>query len=214
MKLKIKNALKTKYSNLGFGDKAFTGVAEFLATTVTEEDQIETSIAGVESLLKAFQGDIDKRVSDAVAKAKNEKQKGGDDYDDETQPPIAPKPGENKELDEVKKLITGLAATVNSIVERDKTQTLRQKFEAKAKEKGIENPKLIDKWMPKDEEGLEAAVDDLVAFSEEFEITKANGESTGRPAVSGGTGATLTKKGEAALDNWLESTKPLGSKED
>lgn len=60
MKQKIKSALETKYKNLGFGDKAFDGVAEYLSKTVTEEAKIEESINGVESLLKAFQGDIDK----------------------------------------------------------------------------------------------------------------------------------------------------------
>src|SRR5690606_11821754 len=69
---KILAALKTKYSNIGFGDKAFQGVAAFLATTVTEEDKIDEAVSGVESLLKSFQGDVDKRVSDAVAKAKKE----------------------------------------------------------------------------------------------------------------------------------------------
>jgi hypothetical protein len=73
MKEKIVAALKTKYKNLGFGDKAFDGVADYLSKTVTEESAIETAISGVETLLKSFQGDIDKRVADAVAKVKTEK---------------------------------------------------------------------------------------------------------------------------------------------
>lgn len=60
MKDKILSALKTKYSNLGFGEKAFSGVADYLISTITEEAQIETAISGVENLLKAFQGDIDR----------------------------------------------------------------------------------------------------------------------------------------------------------
>lgn len=60
MKEKLIAALKTKYKNLGFGDKAFDGVAEYLSKTVTEENQIETAIAGVEPILKSVQGDIDK----------------------------------------------------------------------------------------------------------------------------------------------------------
>lgn len=75
MKEKILIALKNRFKNLGFGDKAFEGVADYLATTVTEEEQIETAIGGVDGLLKSFQGDIDKRVTDAVAKAKAEKKK-------------------------------------------------------------------------------------------------------------------------------------------
>ena len=60
MKEKLLAALKTKYANLGFGVKAFDGVADYLSKTVTEENQIETAIGGVEGLLKSFQGDIDK----------------------------------------------------------------------------------------------------------------------------------------------------------
>ncbi|HCY40444.1 MAG TPA: hypothetical protein DHV48_03685 [Prolixibacteraceae bacterium] len=60
MKEKLIASLKTKYKHLGFGDKAFDGVAEFLSKTVTEESQIETAIAGVEPILKSIQGDIDR----------------------------------------------------------------------------------------------------------------------------------------------------------
>lgn len=86
---KILAALKTKYSNIGFGDKAFQGVAAFLATTVTEEDKIDEAVSGVEALLKSFQGDVDKRVSDAVAKAKKEavKEPPKEDEKDKTKDP-------------------------------------------------------------------------------------------------------------------------------
>ncbi|MBS4059646.1 MAG: hypothetical protein KG029_04550 [Bacteroidetes bacterium] len=71
MKLKILQALKTKYANLGFGDKAFDGVADYLSKTVTKEEDIETATAGVDSLLKAFQGDVDK-VRTELAQKKTE----------------------------------------------------------------------------------------------------------------------------------------------
>lgn len=72
MKEKILAALKTKYKTLGFSDKALDGVADILAKTVTEETAIDAAIEGVEPLLKALQGDTDKRVTDAVEKAKKE----------------------------------------------------------------------------------------------------------------------------------------------
>jgi len=68
----IISALKTKYTNLGFSEKTFAGVAEYLEATVTDETQIETAIAGVEPLLKAFQGDVDSRVTAAVKKKEQE----------------------------------------------------------------------------------------------------------------------------------------------
>jgi len=60
MKDKILEALKTKYKNLGFGDKAFDGVASYLEKNIKEETEIETATQGVDTLLKAFQGEVDK----------------------------------------------------------------------------------------------------------------------------------------------------------
>lgn len=72
MKEKILSALKNKYKNLGFTEKTLEQVSEYLGQTVTEETGIEPAVNGAELLLKSFQSDIDKRVSDAVAKAKAE----------------------------------------------------------------------------------------------------------------------------------------------
>lgn len=63
MKEKILTALLNKYKNLGFDANSFDGVAAYLATTVTEESNIETAIAGVEPMLKSFQSEFDRRVS-------------------------------------------------------------------------------------------------------------------------------------------------------
>lgn len=67
MKEKIIDALKNKYSNLGFGQKAFDGVASYLEKTVTDDSQLETVISGVEPLLKAFQSDIDRMRTEKSA---------------------------------------------------------------------------------------------------------------------------------------------------
>src|SRR5574344_566826 len=59
MKKKILEALKNKYKNLGLGEKAIEGAAAFLEPSIKDESDIETAIAGVEPLLKAFQSDTD-----------------------------------------------------------------------------------------------------------------------------------------------------------
>lgn len=61
MKRKIIDALKTRYRNLGLGDKAFDGVAAFLEKTVTKEEDIDAAVAGddVSALLRAIQGETD-----------------------------------------------------------------------------------------------------------------------------------------------------------
>lgn len=71
MRKKIIEALKTKYRNMGFSEKAFDGVAAFIEPSVKEEADIETAIGGgVEALLKVFQGEGD---SIRTAKAATEK---------------------------------------------------------------------------------------------------------------------------------------------
>lgn len=71
MKNKIKAALQQgQYKNLGLDEKAFEGVAAYLATSITDEAEIETKVNSdeVKALLKSFQS-----VADAArAKAKNE----------------------------------------------------------------------------------------------------------------------------------------------
>lgn len=83
MKSKILEFLKNKYKTLGFSDKAFEGVAEFLAHTITKEEDIEAGAANVENLLKGLQGDIDKRVTDAITKTKNDFKKSDDKKPDD-----------------------------------------------------------------------------------------------------------------------------------
>lgn len=54
MKEKILVALKTKYSNLGFGAKALDGVASILEKSVTDESQIETAVRAGSNLSLKF----------------------------------------------------------------------------------------------------------------------------------------------------------------
>lgn len=211
MKDDIKKALKTMYSNMGFGDKAFEGVAEFLATTVTEADQIETAAAGVEPLLTTFQGDVDQRVNQAVAKAKAPTTTGG-----EQQPPKTveePKTVDpNDPIAQLTQLVTGLATSVNSLVEKDKTQTLQSKWETLAKEKGVKNQTLINKWLPKAEEEFENSIAELVDFNKTLVIEESNGQSTGKPAASGASVSTAKAKQAATiLDGWAKANQPVGA---
>lgn len=82
MKDKIFNALKQKYSHLGLGDETLQSVAESLANTglVTEEN-LDTVVAGQESMLKGYQSTFDRmRTENANYKKEIEtlKGKGGD----------------------------------------------------------------------------------------------------------------------------------------
>lgn len=45
---------------MGFSNKAFDGVADYLSKTVTDDTQVEIVINGIHPILRALQGDIDK----------------------------------------------------------------------------------------------------------------------------------------------------------
>ncbi|WGQ15581.1 hypothetical protein [Sphingobacterium faecium] len=192
MKDKLLSALKTKYKNLGFGDKTFSGVADFLATTVTEEDQVETAISGVEGLLKAFQGDVDTRVNSAVAKAKADN-KGGEI----TQPAKETLGGD----DPVLKLLQEMRQDITTLKSEKQQDTLAQKWAKAVEGKGIKNDKLRDKWLPKTEEEFDDSLNDLIEFNKTISIQEANNNSTGRPASGASTGA-VPKETQSKIDNW------------
>lgn len=124
MKEKILAALKAKYKSLGFSDKAIESVLAYLETTVTAEDQIDGAVNGVEALLKAFQGEIDSRVTSAVQKATKKDDgnpSGGDPKKDEPKEDV---PAWAKTLlEKVQALETG-----NSV------NTRKQALEAKLKD--------------------------------------------------------------------------------
>ncbi|WFE84996.1 hypothetical protein [Parabacteroides chongii] len=76
MKEKIFNLLKQSYSNFGLSDDILQGQAEALANTgLVTEDNLQTVVDGQKSFLSSLQSGIDKRVTDAVNKAKGEKEK-------------------------------------------------------------------------------------------------------------------------------------------
>lgn len=162
MKEKIFNALKTKYSNFGFGDKALEGVAESLARTVTKEEDIETAVSGVEPLLKSLQPQFDqlRNEKSGLQKQLDELKEGA------KQEP--PKEGEptvdlNKPLtkEDIQKIVSeSLKPISDKFSEQDakaKEAAFRQQVIAKAKEVGI--PEAVAKYMSVSQE---ANLDDFM----------------------------------------------------
>jgi len=150
----ILTALKTKYKNLGFGEKALSGVAAFLAQTVTEEDGIEPAVTGAELLLKAFQSDIDARVTSAVSKAKSEQKP-------EQAPPAEKKP--EKKDDEVPTWAKGILDRLDAFEKKEARTTLVSQAKAKLAEKKIPESFLRGRSL---ELQSEAEIDNLVASIE------------------------------------------------
>lgn len=84
LKEKMANKLKELYSNLGFSQEVLVSVSESAIVGLADEADdaaIEARAKGFEGMLKAFQSNTEKRVTDAVAKAnKGDGNKGGDGH--------------------------------------------------------------------------------------------------------------------------------------
>lgn len=155
MEEQILQALKTKYKNLGFGEKALSGVAAYLAQTVTEENGIEPAVTGAELLLKAFQSDIDARVTSAVSKAKSEQKP--------EQAPPPEKKSEAKKDDEVPTWAKGILDRLDAFEKKEAKSTLISQAKAKLAEKKIPESFLRGRSL---ELQTEAEIDNLVTSIE------------------------------------------------
>lgn len=84
LKEKMANKLKELYSNLGFSQEVLVSVSESAIVGLADDADdaaIEARAKGFEGMLKAFQSNTEKRVTDAVAKAnKGDGNKGGDGH--------------------------------------------------------------------------------------------------------------------------------------
>lgn len=82
MKEKIFNALKQAYSSLGLGDEILQGHAESLeATGLVTDENLNVVVSSQKTFLSSLQSGMDKRVTDAINKAKEKKEepaKGGE----------------------------------------------------------------------------------------------------------------------------------------
>ncbi len=135
MKKKVLQVLKTKYSKLGLSTSTLDSMADVIASKLTEEssdDDIEAEVSGVENLLQTFQTDVDKRVTDAVKKAKGAQSQHQDD------PPPGNDPKSKDEPNDIAKAIQAAIAPLVQKVEAlqgEKVKATRQQQLDKALEK-------------------------------------------------------------------------------
>lgn len=122
MKTKIANALKTRYANLGLGEKAFNGVAAFLEKTVTNESDIENAVSGedVKMLLQSIQGE-----TDSIRSAKSSIEKQLEELRKSQPIPPAPKPTDDK-FDKLQELIIKMAERQDAMEAKTKAEEKRK----------------------------------------------------------------------------------------
>ena len=158
MKEKVLETLKTEYSNLGFSDKAFDGVADYISQTVTNEEDINNTVSGVGGLLKVFQGDIDRersKKSELEKKLEELKQKEPIKRSDETKVEM-PKEKDDEVLSKVSELESKLA----ELIAEKNASTQKQQLKEIAKAKDVPSGLLDYVNVPSDVD-LEEFVDSL-----------------------------------------------------
>lgn len=135
MKDKIFNLLKQTYSNLGLSDDILQGQSEALANTgLVTDDNLQAVVDGQKSFLSSLQSGIDKRVTDAVNKAKGEKKEesaaGGGQAKTE--------PDYQKLIDEaIAAKLSPIQEELNAYKAKDQQTARANMIASKAKELGI-----------------------------------------------------------------------------
>lgn len=155
MKEKLLEALKTEYKNLGFGQKAFDGVADYLSKTIEKEEDISNAISGVGGLLKAFQGEVD-----TVRQEKSELQRKLESLNKE--PDVEPtKEPKDELLEQLLSKVEGLEKARQAEQKQKEFESRKKEVVAKAKEKGINEEVMAMIGIPEDLEDTDTFVADI-----------------------------------------------------
>lgn len=146
MKQKIITALKTRYKNIGLGEKAFDGVAAFLEKTVTKEEDIEAAVAGddVAALVRAIQGD-----QDSLRARNAELQRSLDELKAAGSRNTDPNPGKGSATDdaalkELKERFDKLEDNYSRAMARERNSGIAAELRRKLKDRGSDCEPVLD----------------------------------------------------------------------
>lgn len=137
MKEKIFQALKLAYSNLGLSDEILQGQADALsASGLVTDDNLATVVQGQKAFLTSLQSGIDKRVTDAVNKAKEKEAASGGEQN--KQQPENEEPEWFKKYKAEQEQRYSTLKTENDAFKAEKSRAERNSLiSSKAKELGI-----------------------------------------------------------------------------
>ena len=155
MKEKLLEALKTEYKNLGFGQKAFDGVADYLSKTIEKEEDISNAISGVGGLLKAFQGEVD-----TVRQEKSELQRKLESLNKESDVEPTKEPKDELLVQYLAK-VEGLETARQEEQKQKEFESRKKEVVAKAKEKGINEEVMAMIGIPEDLEDTDTFIADI-----------------------------------------------------
>lgn len=145
MKQKILDALKTRYSNLGLGDKALDGVASFLEKTVTDEASIDTVVAGdnVSAMLKAMQSSFDS-LRGRNTELQRQLDELGRKPNPQTSPAPEPKPAESDEMAQLKARLAKMEENYGKAMTEKRNAGIVSDLRRKLKDGGSDNDAVLD----------------------------------------------------------------------
>lgn len=213
MKKKLLDKLKAKFPGVlkKLTPKGQDVLAEKLSAKITDEEEIEDFVDGLENVIEIFVdtmvSETDRRVKEAVDKVK--KPKTTDDDDDDTSDEGDDKPKGNDMLE----LIKGLSNQVKSLTEQigaEKQQSKLTKFIETAKSKGITlTEKMAKGYVDAEDFDEETALTELSEHYKTEEQTDAN-RSAGSGQVQRGTAKKVGEVKEATkeeLDAAMQNIK-------
>lgn len=196
MKEKIFQALKQAYSNLGLSDDIFQGHSEALeATGLVTEDNLATIVAAQKAFLSSLQSGIDKRVTDAVNKAREKKEEAKADEG-----------GDSKQPDIQKMIDDAIAARLNPLQEKLNSYEVKEAKAAranlimsKAKELKISQGR-IDEGFAISKDMDESAIDSYLSKVRQNEVAKGLEDKGSAFSLS-----TPESQGKEMAREWAES---------
>lgn len=181
---KLLQSLKTKYAHLGLEENILKAIATRLANAVKDDTEIENAVKGVEEEVKLLQSVADKGRT-SLTKAEEARKKLEKELEQERAksnpnpptPSTEPKPDEMPEW--AKRLVedvTNQGKAIQAFQEEKQQQTTKERFLNQLKTQGVSEPfyKHHLGRTFKDDEEMNAFVNELKADEQTFLQTKAN----------------------------------------
>ena len=195
MKEKIYQSLKQAYSNLGLSDDILQGHAEALdATGLVTDENLAAIVAAQKTFLSSLQSGIDKRVTDAVNKAKEKKEDAKSDEGGVNQPDI------QKLIDKViAEKLNPLQEELNSYKTKEAKNARANLIMTKAKELKISQRRIEEGFAISDDMD-ETAIDSYLSRVRQNEVAMGLEDKSSAFSLS-----TPDAQGKELAKQWAES---------
>ena len=195
MKEKIYQLLKQAYSNLGLSDDILQGHAEALdATGLVTDENLAAIVAAQKTFLSSLQSGIDKRVTDAVNKAKEKKEDAKSAEGGVNQPDI------QKLIDKViAEKLNPLQEELNSYKTKEAKNARANLIMTKAKELKISQRRIEEGFAISDDMD-ETAIDSYLSRVRQNEVAMGLEDKSSAFSLS-----TPDAQGKELAKQWAES---------